>query len=844
MSAGQVIEGGDLMREIIKTSRFLNKIRFLTFYIAAGLGTSFVHAELLEEIVVTAQKRGQNLQDVGIAVTAYTGEQLKELGISRSVDVTNITPGVHTGGAMAGQNTQFTVRGVTQIDFNDIVESPNAVYLDEGYMAIANAQSFALFDIDRVEILKGPQGTLFGRNATGGLVHFVSNRPNYEEVEGYVDISAGQFDVPTDANLYTVEAAINTPIGEKAAARLAVRYNRQDALLENNFPQGMFNPGPGAGEGADLGDDDTQSARLTLAFQPNDMTEITISGNYSTSEVSTGPYQSKPTIAEIGLNPSGQPEVINVLDSVPTETRWAIVPAGHNEAFGLVADPFTGADFLLPSVAMDQFFGGPNGGRITPGGDFFGYLDPDGDDFTFSSDFAFKDQGSMDTSGLHLDIDMELSSGINFKAITDFKKYEKLLFIDVDAAPANQLANYAGVDATSFTQEFRWSGTNENSRWVAGLFYLNIDNESDNGLKAPNPYSIASFPLDPDNGDFAAIDVGTIAEMETNSYSAFGQYEYDLSDELTLIAGFRVIQEEKDFEMTIGIMPSLGISTINVPQNYIVGPIPFEDDSSDTLWAGKVQLDWKPNDETLVYAGINRGVKAGSYNAPLMGGYFGGGGDAGVPYDEEILLSYEAGFKTEFHEGRTRLNGTAYYYDYEDYQAFLFVGVGGVVLNADAKNYGFELELITSPVEGLDLLISGAWLDATVKDVPLSSLSQLPPNDVNPTYAPEFQATALIRYEWAVGNGTMSIQADASYSDESYYNLRNFDADKFDDYTLVNARIGWTNAEGNVKLALEMRNISDERAGDMGYDLATLCGCNEVSYKAPRYVGLQTRYSF
>ena len=86
-------------------------------------------------------------------------------------------PGVHTSGALAGQNTQFTIRGVTQTDFNDIVEAPNAVYLDEGYIAVAQAQTFALFDIERVEILKGPQGTLFGRNATGGLVQYVSRKP-------------------------------------------------------------------------------------------------------------------------------------------------------------------------------------------------------------------------------------------------------------------------------------------------------------------------------------------------------------------------------------------------------------------------------------------------------------------------------------------------------------------------------------------------------------------------------------------------------------------------------------------------------------------------------------------
>ncbi len=134
--------------------------------LAMALPAMAVQAAVLDEVVVTAQKRDQNIQDVGIAISAFTGDQMKALNIQTSSDIVAFVPGVHTGGALAGQNTQFTIRGVTQNDFNDIVEAPNAVYLDEGYIAVAQAQTFALFDIERVEILKGPQGTLFGRNAT------------------------------------------------------------------------------------------------------------------------------------------------------------------------------------------------------------------------------------------------------------------------------------------------------------------------------------------------------------------------------------------------------------------------------------------------------------------------------------------------------------------------------------------------------------------------------------------------------------------------------------------------------------------------------------------------------
>ncbi|MGA0336633.1 MAG: TonB-dependent receptor plug domain-containing protein, partial [Luminiphilus sp.] len=127
----------------------------------ATLCSSGFAQNVLEEVVVVAQKREQNLQEVPIAINAFTGRQMNALGVSESFDIAAFSPGVHISGNLAGQNTQFSIRGVTQNDFNDIIEAPNAVYLDEGYIAVAQAQTFAVFDIERVEILKGPQGTLF-----------------------------------------------------------------------------------------------------------------------------------------------------------------------------------------------------------------------------------------------------------------------------------------------------------------------------------------------------------------------------------------------------------------------------------------------------------------------------------------------------------------------------------------------------------------------------------------------------------------------------------------------------------------------------------------------------------
>ena len=802
---------------------------------------------LTDEIVVTAQKREQNSQDVGISINAFSGAEIKALNVEQSFDIANYTPGVHISGNLAGQNTQFTIRGVTQNDYNDIIEAPNAVYLDDAYIAVAQGQTFASFDVERVELLKGPQGTLFGRNATGGLVHYVSIKPDFDAVSGYVDVTYGEFDSPADPSQVRTEAALNIPLSENVAVRGAVMYNYQDPLLQNLYPAGAAGAAPGPDAGADLGDDDTLAGRFTLAFEPTDALRGRISFNGARSRLSTGPYQSKSTIAVYDANG----ELANVLDTPAAETRYSILldAAGNDTGLDFGTDQDNNGVIEDPVVA----FNAPP--SRAPGADFFGYLDPDGEDFSFSSDFAFEDHGTVDTWGIGGYFEYDLTDAISLTSITDYKDFEKLLFIDVDAAPANQLANYAAVDAQTFSQELRLAGGGDAFNWVAGFYYLNIDSTSDNGLKIPG------------NGVAGpgGIDVGVDATLKTNSYSVFGQSEWAFAPQWTLVTGLRVINENKEVEVSQTLYPSFDARTIHqlLPNgNPIasIGPIDpstsapgvFTDELSDTHWAGKVQLEYRPTDELFLYAGVNRGVKAASYNAPINGGIPLADDFASLPYGEEVLISYEGGFKSTIFDGLARLNGALYYYDYSDYQAFLFTGVSGLVINADANTFGGELELQANPMDGLDVILGVAAFDATVEDVPFRFPTTLPgaldqniiTRDVDPVYAPELQANAIVRYEWDMMGGMASVLGSYSYSDEYFYNLRNFDADKFDAYHLLNARVGWVSSEEVFELSFSVNNILDERIGIQGFDIATVCGCNEISFQPPRWYGLTARVNF
>jgi iron complex outermembrane receptor protein len=403
----------------------------------------------------------------------------------------------------------------------------------------------------------------------------------------------------------------------------------------------------------------------------------------------------------------------------------------------------------------------------------------------------------------------------------------------VDAGPGNQSVNYAAVDGYSVTQELRLNGKLTDFEWTAGLYYLRIDSRSKNGLKFPVGSVVPGAPFD----------LGSDARLITDSYSAFGQIEYRFAPRWNFILGARVIQEEKNYNFAQNIYGTQDSRQIHVGTPLSIGPLPggrpFLDQRGQTLWAGKVQIEYKPNRDLLLFAGVNRGVKAGSYNAQLAGGL--PTPPAFIPYGPETLLSYEGGFKWSFLDGRGRLNASGYYYDYSNYQSFLFTGVSGVVINANARTYGGEAEFAISPVRGLDLAFNVSAFDATVLNVPLRVGGPIR-RDVKPTYAPELQTNSIVRYQFDALGGKIAVAFDGQTSSGFYYNLRNFSSDRFDPFLIANFGLSWSN--DRVRLGFDVRNATDERAGVQGFNLAGLCGCNEVSYRLPRQFILSARYTY
>ena len=400
-----------------------------------------------------------------------------------------------------------------------------------------------------------------------------------------------------------------------------------------------------------------------------------------------------------------------------------------------------------------------------------------------------------------------------------------------------------------YTQEIRLEGDTDNYRWIFGTYYMTIDGEFSQNLSdtiggintfatlfggfAGNPAAFGQF-----------WDTSFDAFLKTKSFSLFGQVDYDLTDKLMFSLGGRGIWEKKDYEFNSNFFINTRDATVEGLRSgdTPLSPTPFpyhEEEMDDFLWSGRVGLQFAANDDLMFYGTFNRGVKAGSCNSPLLT-YL-------TPeqycYDEEILLAYEAGFKSTLMNGRARVNGSFYYYDYSDYQVFQFIGTSGAVFNVDAEYYGGEVEIFANPVDNLDLIFGVGYIDPTVKDV---NVAPNLPRDVEPSFTPEVQFNALGRYTWPLTGvgGNLALQVDGNYASSAFHNINNFDTHYMKSYWRGNASLSWYSADERWEVTGFIDNFSDTRNQNIGFELAAICGCDEQSFGWPRTYGVKLRYNY
>ncbi|MCZ8132236.1 MAG: TonB-dependent receptor [Steroidobacteraceae bacterium] len=806
----------------------------------------------LAEVVVTAQRREQSLQDVGIAVSAFSGEQLRELGITRSTDVAFQTPGVYVSGDGGGNQQQFTIRGSTQSDFSILAEGPNALYVDDAYQVTQLGQMFALFDIDRVEVLKGPQGTLFGRNATGGLIHFVTKRPT-REFEGYADVAFGRFDS------LRLEAAFGGPLAEGLSGRVSAFHYSHDPIYDNAFsaaglpptPQFLAAQGRGPltvapGERRDVFQADQWALRGQLLWEPTDRTSLLAQAHYAHSDPGPPPYHQRGTVAFVAdTNGDG-------VEGEVVDTAFAgDVPANQR-----LCEQISISTGNCVNSVFDLDFDGVRPGAT---GDFWGYVPPNGlGGRKVEIDHAPADSNDRQIHGLNLHVTHDFEN-VRLAAVTSWAEQEKRQSLDVDSGPVPQFIVMDEMQFDWITQELRLEGDTQRSRWLAGAYFLSSEGLFSQGLADSlgglNVFGGLFFNgFLPAAGPNEFLEATFDARLKTDSYSLFGHVDFDLTETLELTIGVRGIVEEKDYvyrnrlyrnerDNRVDSAQFAGAVPLRLPGALGGGVFdflpPHEERTSDFLWSARTSLQWRPYDGLMLYGGVNRGVKAGSFNSPLLTQLT----PEEYGYEEEVLMAYEAGFKSTLWQNRVRLNGAFYYYDYNDYQAFQFIGTSGAVFNVDAKYKGFELELVAQPADGVDVGIGIAYIDATVEDLLVAPNTR---RDVRPTYTPKTKFNYLVGYRLpsTLFGGNLRLRFDGSYASSTYNNINNFGSHRMDAYWLGNARVSWQDADERYEFALFASNVFDETYQIQGFELSTICGCDEAAFGPPRIVGLQGRVRF
>jgi len=800
-----------------------------------------------DEIIVTAQKREQNLQDVGIAVTAITGDQMQALGYTNAQEVTALAPGVSTIQPNGEANYAISIRGVGNSDFITNVESPIAIYVDEVYISQMSGAGFMLFDMERAEVLRGPQGTLFGRNATGGLVQYVTVKPS-QEAGGYSSFTYGEY------NQMKYQGAVGVPLTDRLSMRFSGALHQRDGYIENREHPDL-----------NLNNANEFAGRLQLLWEGEEW-DVLLNMRQGRQDIRTGFFQHASSVEPGQLTP-GRPN-----------------------------------PYLEDTNGM------------------LGYIDNDGD--VYAGDYDFTGHNDLETKGYSATLTWQ-GETMKFTSITDYSTTERDYIEDTDASPDDYFRFFLTTDAEQFSQEMRLEGGSDNARWVAGVYYLDIDIDDSNGAIAPGLFRdyykaiCAGFMVVQPADNFACVEDFALAPGTTSplfglnagqlnpggavvgehhgllspytttseSWSIFGQYEMDLTDTMSLVIGGRWISEEKEHNYrnlevayhpraTSGAdprtlaafdpsIPALELTAANPGEgSFLVG---WSGERDDSEWAGRLQLDYRPNDNSLYYISYNRGVKAGGFNAPLLP-TASGVTDEAMNYDPEQLDAYEVGFKMQTADGRLTLNGAVYYYDYQDYQAFSIIGLDTFTLTAEAESQGFELELQASPVPGLDMLFGVGYIDVEVSKVPcvtenragFEALGEAPARTlgqkVRPVQTPEWNLNGLIRYEAPVASlgGNIAFQLAAEYRDEHYFNLQNSETLTEDGYTLLNGSIAYfPSASDSWSLRASVQNLTDEEYIVQGFDLsgtifagAGFFGMTEHYYGRPRTWGISLNYIF
>lgn len=710
----------------------------------------------MEEIIVTAQKREQRLQDTPVSVTAFTGDAIEALGFRQSVDITAQTPNFSVGypNGDTGVPAPF-IRGVGLNDFGVLNQGPIAAYMDETYISSNAAQIFQLLDVDRVEVLRGPQGTLYGRNATGGAVNFVSRKPT-REWDGWVRAGVGSWD------LTKLEGAFGGPLGEKAAFRAAVLKTDSDGWMKNRFT------------GNDQQGIDELAWRVLVETQPSDALNLlfNVRGGKTASD-------------------AVQYRHLGVWDAAGNMCSNTDILAGRCvDIFGYSEEaPYTtlnGVD--VPAV-------------------------PDYDE----GNYDFEAENDTEFFGISLTADWTIGDYV-ITSVTSFDDIEDFRPEETDDGPNDILTGELAVDQQTFSQELRVSWESEQWSWLAGLYYLNdeaTDNTAFDILRDFRPALVGddvNCSAPPGNpGGFCpeqfVFKTKSGTDQEITSVAVYFDTTITLTEQLTLSAGLRYTDEEIEHDSFFFFdEPEAG--------NPAQPGFPGQADNDFDNITGRLVLDAQLADNFLLYGGITSGFKAGGIQS-TSDGIAPYDEEKLLSYEVGYKSTFAAG-RVRFNGSAFFYD----YEDLQVFAFVIVNGLGFSTISnaADAEIYGAEFELQWLPVDSLFLNLGVGILSTEYKDFVIPS-GDFSGNEITMspelTLNGLIQYDIPLR-----DNGTLTLQTDFNYQDEVFFDALNNPLLSEDDYWLWNARVSWTSSDDTWEVAAFGRNLGDEEYMVYAFDLS------------------------
>ncbi len=750
------------------------------------------------DIIVTAQFRAQRLQDTPIAITATTGAQLASKNVLSVTDLTAIAPNVNLSAAtgLNGSAVQAYIRGIGQSDSSFALEPGVGIYIDDVYYGTTFGAILDLNDLDRVEVLRGPQGTLSGKNSIGGSVKLFSRKPDGNG-GGFLEATTGRF------SRLDFRGSADFTLADGLYARVSGVSKHTDGYF-TLYDYGCLFPQSGiaattSGGNCKTGTEggiDVKGARLALRYAPaGSAIEVNLVGDYAlnTSEqVATKLlYANNPGVRSyVAGNPAG---------GVPFDSRFLTAP----NAYSSYANYAAGGNYTTAFGTNYQ---------VVPGS------------------FNTSPQSTARSWGLSGTLDWQLSGHLSLKSITAYRKATGSTGIDLDGSPLSILVQAFDYGHRQFTQELRLSGkVGTLVDYTVGGYYYNAND------------SIAGHVLIPSVlFNFLERDPVT-----NRSVSAFAHTEFHLSPELNVIAGLRYTNDKKTYEFhrsnVDGSQPSGAFLTENFLLVGLDGKVgSFQGDRLDY----RLGVNYRFSPALMAYAQVATGYKGGGINPrPYTP-------DQIVSFKPETLTTYEAGFKSDLLDRHLRFNGTVFYNDYKDIQINRYVcpesasSTCSEPANAgDAHVWGMEAEVFAKPTNRLTIDGSLGYLHFEYTRVDASTLVL---KDFKAPFNPSWQASAGIQYALPLGKalGTLTPRLDWNYQSSFYFNSTNNAYNLVDARSLFNLRVSYDSADKVWQLSAGVTNLFDRFYYTGKSENVANYGVNSGSVGRPREWFVSLRRTF